>query len=101
MRDGISFIQNHYDLSSEASLLKGLPAKYTTRHVNSPYDQMEKQKGVVMCLVHVLLGDFEFVEHYRSNDFSTIFPKRTDELDKIVDALPELKTRYAEIGSAI
>lgn len=101
LEDGIRFIQNHYDLGSENRLLQALPAKYTTRHPNSPYDQMERQKGVMLCLVHVLLGDFDFVERYRSDEFLTVFPKRTDELDKIIVALPELKRRYAETGSVI
>jgi hypothetical protein len=101
MEDGISFIEKRYDLSSEENLLKGLPAKYTTRHVNSPYDELDKQKGVMMCIVHVLLGDFDFVEHYRSDDFKTLFPKRTEDLDKIMSVLPELKRKFAEAGKVI
>jgi len=101
MREGTSLIQTHYDLSSEENLLRALPAKYSTRHPNSPYDEMEKQKGVVVCLVHILLGDFDFVVNYRSNDYKTIFPKRIKELDAIIAALPELKRRYAETGSPI
>lgn len=100
VKDGISFIESHYDLSSEESLLRGLPAKYATRN-KIPYDEMDRQKGVILCLVRVLLGDFDFVERYMSDDFKTIFPKRVVELDKIVAALPELKKRYAENGSVI
>lgn len=101
MKDGIAFIETHYDLASEEALLKALPPLYTTRHENSPYDQMEQQKGVQVCIVHTLLGDFEFVEHYLSDEFRSIFPKRTDELIKIVDALPRLKKLYRENGSVI
>ncbi|NYH24792.1 hypothetical protein [Paraburkholderia bryophila] len=101
MKDGIAFIETHYDLGSEEALLKALPPVYTTRHENSPYDQMELQKGVQVCLAHTLLGDFEFVESYLSDEFRTIFPKRTDELKKIVDALPRLKKLYRENGSVI
>lgn len=101
MKDGISFIEKHYDLSSEENFLKKLPPKYTTRHVNSPYDELEKQKGVMMCIVHILLGDFDFVERYQSADFETIFPKRTTELDKIMSALPELRRKFAETGAVI
>ncbi|WP_123863713.1 hypothetical protein [Burkholderia plantarii] len=100
VKDGISFIANHYDLSSEENLLRGLPAKYLTRN-KIPYDEMEKQKGVILCVVRILLGDFDFVERYADADFKTIFPKRTDELDRIVAALPELKKLYAEAGSVI
>ncbi|WP_443114102.1 hypothetical protein [Herbaspirillum seropedicae] len=101
MKDAISFIEGHYDLSSEARMLSGLPAKYTTRHVNSPYDQNEKMKGVMLCLVHLLYGDFDFVESYRSDAFETIFPKRTVELDKIIAVLPVLRKRFSETGSVI
>ncbi|RKF30724.1 hypothetical protein BCY88_12890 [Paraburkholderia fungorum] len=98
MKDGISFIETHYDLGSEEALLKALPPVYTTRHENLPYDQMEQQKGVQVCLAHTLFGDFEFVERYLSDEFRTIFPKRTDELKKIVDALPRLKKLDCENG---
>ncbi|MFM0592163.1 MULTISPECIES: hypothetical protein [Paraburkholderia] len=100
LRDGISFIERYYQLVNEESLLGNLPAKYTTRN-EIPYDEMERQKGVMMCLVHILLGDFDFVNHYRSEDFKTVFPKRMGELDKIVVALPDLKRRYAETGLVI
>jgi hypothetical protein len=101
MRDVISFIENHYQLGSEDALLSALPAMYETRHVNSPYDQLEKMKGVMLCLVHIVLGDFDFVEAYRDDSYKTIFPKRTQDLDRIISALPEIKKRYAETGSVI
>ncbi|MFX1735769.1 hypothetical protein PXJ20_04000 [Paraburkholderia sp. A1RI_3L] len=101
IQDGIAFIDNHYELGSEDGLLKGLPAKYTTRHINSPYDQMEKFKGVMVCIAHILYGDFDFVERYRSCDFNTLFPKRTDDLDKIIAKLPDFKKRFAETGAVI
>lgn len=101
MKDGISFIESHYDLGGEDALLRGLPAKYETRHENSPYDKMEKMKGVMICLVRILLGDFDFVLNYRGDDFKTLFPKRLAELDKIIEALPELRKRYEETGSVI
>ncbi|NKA72562.1 hypothetical protein GO285_01464 [Ralstonia solanacearum] len=101
MKDAIAFINSHYDLSSEENFLKGLPAKYETRHPNSPYDQMDGGKGVALCLVKILLGDFDFIGHYMSDDFKTIFPKQMNELQKIADALPDLKRRYTETGSVI
>lgn len=101
MQDGISLLERLYDLSSEENFLKRLPPKYKTRHANSPYDEMEKQKGVMVCLVHLLLGDFDFVVNYRSDDYKTVFPKRKKELDAIIASLPELKRRYAETGSVI
>lgn len=100
MKDGISFIESHYDLSSEEGLLRGLPAKYVPRN-KIPYDEMERQKGVILCVVHVLLGEFDFVDRYLSDEFKTIFPKRMGELNKIVAALPGLKKQYAETGSVI
>ncbi|GJH36302.1 hypothetical protein CBA19CS91_26115 [Paraburkholderia hospita] len=101
LRDAVWFIESHYDLSSEEALLSALPPKYTTRHENSPYDQLESQKGVEYCIIRILLGDFEFPLKYQSDDFKTIFPKRTDELEKIVVALPELKARYSRTGKVM
>ncbi|MFM0736919.1 hypothetical protein PQQ51_06695 [Paraburkholderia xenovorans] len=100
LRDGISFIEGHYKLVNEESLLGNLPAKYSTRN-EIPYDEMERQKGVMMCLVHILQGDFDFLNRYRSEDFKTVFPKRMGELDKIGTALPDLKRRFVETGSVI
>ncbi len=101
MQEGIALIERFYDLSSEESLLRGLPPKYSTSHANRPYDEMEKQKGVMICLVHILLGDFDFVVNYRSDEYKTIFPKRKKELDAIIESLPQLKRRYAETGSVL
>lgn len=99
LKDAIDFISHHYDLSNEENFLRGLPAKYETRHPNSPYDEMDGGKGVALCLVKILLGDFDFVSHYMSDDFKTIFPKLAPELQKIANALPALRQRYAETGS--
>jgi hypothetical protein len=101
MQDGISFIQRHYDLSSERNFLENLPPRYTTRHINLPYDELERQKGIMMCIVRVLLGDFDFVERYQSSDFRTIYPKRANELTKLIEALPTLRKRFEETGSVI
>jgi hypothetical protein len=101
MKDGIAIIEKYYDLSSEENFLKNLPPKYKTRHSNSPYDEMDKQKGVMICIVRILLGDFDFVEYYRNDEYKTDFPKSIDDLDKIIAALPELKKRYAETGKVI
>jgi hypothetical protein len=102
MRDGVSLIRKYYDLSSEENLLKAMPPKYTPKKsFSGSYDVYERQKGVMMCIVRLVLGDFEFVERYRSDEYQTVYPKRTVELDKVIAALPELKKRYAETGSVI
>ena len=101
LEDAIWFFESHYDLSSEEALLNSLPPKYTTRHEKIPYDQLEAQKGIEYCIVRVLLGDFDYPLLYESDDFETIFPKRTDELEKVIAALPGLKTRYAGTGQVI
>lgn len=100
MKDGISLFQKYYDLSSEDNLLRGLPAKYTPSN-KVPYMGWEEDNGVMMCLVRILLGDFDFVVHYRSDDYKTIYPKMERTLDRIIAALPELKRHYAETGSVI
>jgi hypothetical protein len=101
IRDGIAFICNHYNFASEGEFLRELPARYETRHPNTPYDEWERWKGVAMCLVRILLGDFDFARRYRNDDFQTIFPKRDLELDRIILALPELERRYVETGSVV
>ena len=100
MKDGIDFIAQHYDLSSEENFLRALPAKYTGRYAHS-YDEYERHNGVMLCLIHMLYGDFDFFDYYRSDAFETAFPKRVADLDKIAAVLPELKNRYAETGSII
>jgi len=99
MKDGIATLERCYDLSSEESLLRSLPPKYELSHGYD--DRMEMQNGVMVCIARILVGDFDFVEYYRSDDFKTGKPKRIAELDKLIAALPELKRRYAETGSAI
>lgn len=99
--DGIGFIENHYDLRGEDEFLSALPAKYTTWHVNYPYGEWEEWKGVAMCLVRMLIGDFDFIERYGSADFETIFPKRTKEIEAILKSLPELRAKYDEKGSVV
>ena len=89
--DGIGLIDKLYDFSSEKLLLSSLPPKYATRHVNSPYDEFERQKGVMVCVIHAYLGDFAFVEHYMSDEYKTVFPKRMTELNKLLAVLPTLK----------
>jgi hypothetical protein len=100
MMDGIELLGELYDFSSEENFLRSLPPKYETRASTIPYDEYERQKGVMLCIVHMLLGDFDYVERYSSGDYKTIFPKRP-ELANIVAALPELKRKYAETGKIV
>lgn len=100
MKSGISFLNDRYCLDNETAFLESLPAKYETRN-EIIYDEWERQKGVVMCAVRLLLGDFDFVERYRSDDFKTIYPKRISEIENIIKMIPDLKRRYAETGSVI
>jgi len=97
LRDGIGYLNQYYDLSSEEDLLRHLPTseKVWVR------GGMEESAGVMQCLAHVVLGDFDFVERYRRDEFKTVVPKRIADLDKIIAALPELKKRYAETGEVI
>jgi hypothetical protein len=100
LQDGILILQKYFNLSGEEGLLNGLPPKYVPSN-QIVYDEMERHKGVMVCIVRILLGDFDFVERYASDDFVTTFPKRRAELDKVIAALPDLKRRYAETGSVI
>ena len=101
LKDVMHFIDEYYDLGSEQALLSALPPRYTTRHERTPYSQTEQWPGVMLCVVRILLGDFDYVEHYRSDDFKTVYPKQVANLDKIMAALPELKRRHAETGSVV
>jgi len=98
IKDSILFLESHYDFSSEENLLRGLPVRYEARE-KVPYAELEKSAGLVFCIVRLMLGDFAFVESYASDSYKTIYPKRTVELKKIIEKLPALKARYAEIGS--
>ncbi|WP_455925611.1 hypothetical protein [Pseudomonas putida] len=98
LKDGISFIDRTYDLRGEDELLRGLPAKYESRG-QVPYAEMEKGKGVVLCAVKIMIGDFDFVEKYASEEFVTVYPKRTVELERMLQSLPMLKKRFVETGS--
>ncbi len=97
LRDGIWFLNQYYDLSSEENLLRNLP---TSEKIGIG-GGLERGEGVKQCLAHILLGDFDFVERYCSNEFKTVVPKNTPDLDKIMGALPELKKRYAETGKVV
>jgi hypothetical protein len=55
----------------------------------------------MFCITLIMLGDFDFIEHYRSDAFKTEKPKRIKDLDAIIAALPELKRRYEDTGSVI
>lgn len=94
--DGIALIGRFYDLSSEDDFLRNLPAEYKTRASSIPYDEFERNKGVMICVVRALAGDFDFAERYRSESYQTVFPKRIKEIDNVIAALPELKALYAE-----
>jgi hypothetical protein len=97
MKDGIDLINKYYDLSSEENFLRNLPLdpKVVGHH------GIEKGSGVMLCVTRILLGDFDFVEKYRSDDFKTMYPKHYKELDAIIAALPELKVRFEETGKVI
>jgi hypothetical protein len=102
VRDGINFLSKHFDLTTEENLLRHLPTSYKwmdkgMNNAGLPGSYYEKRDGIMLCLAHIVLGDFTFVEHYASDDFKTMFPKHT-ELKKIIAALPELKRRFAEAG---
>jgi hypothetical protein len=98
--DGIALIGRFYDLSSEDDFLRNLPPDYKTRASSIPYDEFERNKGVMMCVVRALAGDFDFAERYRSDSYQTMFPKRFKEIDTVIAALPELKALYGETHKA-
>jgi hypothetical protein len=95
--DGLQLIERLYDLSSEEHFLRALPPQYQTFSDTIPYDEFVRSKGVMLCMARVLVGESGWVEYYRSDNYKTVFPKRTAELDKIVGALSELEKSALEI----
>lgn len=106
LTDGQCYIEKYFDLSSEESLLRHLPVSYqwmdkgigNSGQMGSFYEEGD---GIVHCLAAIILGDFDFVERYRSDEFKTMTPKRMHEIDKIMSVFPELKRRFAETGSVV
>jgi len=106
LNDGIVFIKKYFNLESEDALLRHLPVSFqwmdkgvgNTGEMGSFYEGMD---GVTHCLAAIVLGNFEFVERYCSEEFKTRTPKRKQDLEKIVAALPELKRRFAETGKVV
>lgn len=106
LTDGQSYIEKYFDLSSEESLLRNLPVSYqwmdkgigNSGQMGSFYEETD---GIVHCLAAIILGNFDFVERYRTDEFKTMAPKRMHEIDKIVSALPELNRRFAATGSVL
>jgi hypothetical protein len=101
MKDGIGLIEKLYHLGSEETFLRNLPPKYTPGSEKVPYDEFEKSKGVMVCIAHALVGDFDFAYKYRSDSYSTIFPKKIKEIDNLLEVMPELKIQYAKTRNAI
>lgn len=98
LMDGIALINKYYDLSSEECLLNNLPLDFK---VVGHHGGIEKLSGILICLIHIMRGDFDYFEHYSSDDFKTVYPKNSEDLNKIMAALPDLKRKYAEVGTVI
>jgi hypothetical protein len=92
MKDSIALIERYYDLRSQDALLNNLPMGQKIGAVGA----VEGSMGVMLCVVRAWMGDFEFVERYRSDDFNTERPKRLNEVDAVIAMLPELKRRYLD-----
>lgn len=106
LNDGIGFLKKYFRLESEDALLRHLPVtfQWMDKGVGNAGEMgsfYEGTDGVIHCLGAIVLGNFEFVERYCSEEFRTMTPKRTQDLDKIVAALPELKRRFAETGKVV
>jgi len=96
--DGQALIAQYYDLSSERALLENLP---TQKGVvgDAGRGGLEGDFAIMYCLARMSLGDFDFFELYRSEEFETVYPKNTKSLDQLAAKVPELKKRYAKTGS--
>jgi hypothetical protein len=108
LNDGVRFLHKYYDISSEENLLRHLPIRLRDREPaleellkNWGDEFYEGWDGIRHCLAAIVVGNFDFVEHYASDDFKTGRPKNEIELQKIMAALPELKRKFAETGKVI
>jgi hypothetical protein len=95
--DGRALLDRFYDFSSEENFLRNLPTGPEVWITGG----LEQGAGIMVCLAHIILGDFEFVEWFASDAHKTEYPKQQNELDQIIAALPELRRRYAETGKVI
>lgn len=106
LSDGIGFLDKYFDLTTEENLLRNLPTTYRYRDTGldgkggaaSFYDGRD---GISHCLAALVIGDFDFVEHYACDDFKTLVPKDDITLKKILAELPAMKKRFAETGQVI
>jgi len=106
LTDGQSYIEKYFDLSSEESLLRHLPASYqwmdkgigNSGQMGSFYEETD---GIIHCLAAIILGNFDFVERYCSDEFETMAPKRMQEVGKLVSVLPDLKQQFAQTGGVL
>lgn len=101
LTDGIGFLNKYFDFSSEENLLRHLPVGYKDRCKELDFDFYENRDGIVHCLAAIAVGNFDFVEHYASDDFTTIVPKDDENLQKILAALPELRLKFELTGKVI
>ena len=97
LMQGISFFDEHYNFSSEKNMLEFLPAKYKVSS-SGGYHEYEQSQGIMLCIIRCILGDFEFVRRYRSDEYKTIFPKMTEGLDKIIAYVPQMEKSWREKG---
>jgi hypothetical protein len=86
LMDGIALFGKLYDLSSEEDFLRNFPPKYETRSEKIPYDEFERDKGIMVCIVQFLRGNLDFVYEYRSDSYKTVFPKKIKQLDNLISS---------------
>ncbi|MFZ6721411.1 hypothetical protein [Undibacterium sp. Ji49W] len=101
MADGISLIEKLYHLDSEESFLRNFPPKYVTRSDMIPYDEFERKKGMMVCIVRALTGDFDFAGKYRDDSYSTVYPKNMKEIDSLLEIMPELETQFHKKSNVV
>lgn len=97
LMQGISLFGKYYDFSSEKKMLEALPPKYKASS-SGGYQEYEHSRGVMLCIIRCMLGDFEFVRRYRSDAYKTKYPKMMDDLDKIMAYLPQMEKSWQEKG---
>ncbi|WP_076412718.1 hypothetical protein [Shewanella sp. UCD-KL12] len=73
--EGIELLNKTYDFSSEEALLRSIPF------------EIEQVSGVKNCIIQGYLGNTEFIRKYYNEEVETEYPKRLDDVKKVMEYL--------------
>ena len=89
LEKGFDYIKASYDCSSEANLLANLP------------HYLEGENATKYCIARILIGDFDYIEHFYNDEIPTDWPNDKEALEKIIACLPDFKANFARTGAVL